>query len=204
MKKALSILFGLALLLMSFQCEDEIDDVIRVNNFKATVSEATISLNDTLWIRGRVSSQAFDEATGDSIPSDGFNNREFISLYRLRPTDDEGNSIDAVNNFEIIQEVGPISDPGQCPNSGIVIEGVLTDDGSEYRYRVGLKPSIVADYVLVWNFDSTITNTNRNTEILASYPVDGNTTTIEFNKCGIISILPDINASDRLYFFSVE
>jgi hypothetical protein len=188
---------------MSFQCDDEDEGTIVVNNFKATVSDANLTLNDTLWITGKMSSQAFDEALGDSIPY-SFSNRDFFSVFRLKSADNEGNSMDAVNNFETINESGIVSDPGVCPNSGILVEGILSDDSSEYAYRVGLKPTIEGDYVLSWNFDTNITNTDRNTEILANYPVDGNSNTIEFNTCGIISVLPNIEASERLYFFSVE
>ena len=204
MKKSLFLLFALSLFLMSFQCDDEDEGTIVVNNFKATVSDATLSVNDTLWIHGRLSSQAFDEAIGDSIPY-SFSNGDFFSIFRLKSADNEGNSIDAVNNFEVINEGGIISEPGVCSNSGLSIEGTLSDDSSEYVYRIGLKPTMEGDYVLNWNFaETTITNTDRNTEILTNYPVDGNPNTIEFNTCGIISILPNIETSDRLYFFSVE
>lgn len=203
MKKSLSLLFVLSLLLMSFQCDDEPDEIIITNNFKATISDTNLSLNDTLWITGRISSQAFNETLGDSIPND-FNNGDLVSIYRLRPATNQSNSVDAINNFEIIEEVGQTSRLGACPNGGLAIEGVLSEDNSEYRYRVGLKSTVEGDYILSWNFDTNITNTDRNTEILSNYPVDGNPNTIEFDNCGIVSTLPNIDTSDRLYFFSVE
>ncbi|WP_299679809.1 hypothetical protein [uncultured Dokdonia sp.] len=203
MKKSLSMLFVLSLLLMSFQCEDEPSEVIITNNFKATISDIDLSLNDTLWITGRVSSQAFNETLGDSIPND-FNNGDLVSIYKLRPAMDQSNSVDAINNFEIIEEVGQTSRLGACPNGGLAIEGTLSEDSSEYRYKIGLKPVVEGDYVLSWNFDTSITNTDRNTEILSNYPVDGNPNTLEFDNCGIVSTLPNIDASTKLYFFSVD
>lgn len=203
MKKNFSILFILSLLLMSFQCEDEPSEVIIANNFKATVSTGNLSINDTLWITGNVSSQAFNETLGDSIPND-FNSVDLVSIYRLRPATNQSNSVDAINNFEIIEELGQTSRLGACPNGGLSIQGVLTEDNSEYRYKIGLKPVINGDFLLSWNFDTTINNIERNTEILSNYPVDGNTNTIEFDNCGIVSTLLDIETSDKLYFFSVE
>ncbi|MFC4634133.1 hypothetical protein ACFO3O_09465 [Dokdonia ponticola] len=202
MKKSLFILFAFSLLLMSFQCDDEPSEVIINNNFEATVSNGSITLNDTLWITGRVSSQAFNETLGDSIPSDF--NRDLISIYRLRSADNQSNSVDAINNFEIIEKVGQTSPLGACPNGGLSIEGILSDDSSEYIYRIGLKPTIEGDFVLNWDFDTSLTNIDRNTEILSNYPVDGNPNTIEFDNCGIVSTLPNIDTSDQLYFFSVE
>ena len=203
MKKPLFLLFVLSVFLMSFQCDDEVEGTIVTNNFKATVSDATISVNDTLWIKGKVSSQAFDEAIGDSIPNN-LPNGDVFSLYKLRSTSNEGNSIDAVNDFEIIQETGQFSTINSCPNAGLVIESALSDDSSEYIYRMGFKSLNEGDYVLLWDSGTTITNEDRNTEILTNYPVDGSIKTIEFNRCGIISSLLNIDTSDRLYFFSVE
>lgn len=197
------MLFAFSLLLMSFQCDDESSEVIITNNFKTTVSAADITLNDTLWISGRVSSQAFNETLGDSIPSD-FNNGDLVSIYRLRPADNQSNSVDAINNFEIIEEVGQTSPLGACPNGGLSIEGVLSDNSTQYRYTIGLKPTVQGDYVLLWDTDSNLTNIDRNTEILSNYPVDGNPNSIEFDNCGIVSTLPNIETSDQLYFFSVE
>lgn len=203
MKKSLFILFAFSLFLMSFQCDDEPSDVIINNNFKATISAANISLNDTLWISARVSSLAFNETLGDSIPAD-FNNGDLFSVYRLRPANNQSNSVDAVDNFEIIEQVGQTSPLGVCPNQSLSIEGELSDNSAEYRYMIGLKPTIEGDYVLFWNTDSNITNMDRNTELLSNYPVSGNPNTIEFDNCGIISVLPNIDTSDRLYFFSVN
>lgn len=203
MKKSLCLLFAFSLLLMSFQCDDEPNQLIITNNFKATVSASDITLNDTLWISGRVSSQAFDEISGDSIPID-FTDGDLISVYRLRPANNQSNSVDAIDNFEIIEEVGQTSRLGACTNGGLSIQGILSDNSSEYIYRIGLKPTIEGDFVLNWNFNTTITNIDRNIEILSNYPVDGNPNTIEFDNCGIVSVLPNIDTSDRLYFFSVE
>lgn len=188
---------------MSFQCDDEPEEVIITNNFKATVSDVNISINDTLWITGNVSSLDFNETLGDSIPNE-FNNGDLVSIYRLRPATNQSNSVDAINNFEIIEEVGQTSRLGACPNGGLAIEGSLSDDSSQYRYRIGLKPIVEGDYVLNWDFNTSITNTDRNTEILSNYPVDGNSNVLEFDNCGIVSTLPNINDSTKLYFFSVE
>jgi len=202
MKKSLFILFAFSLLLMSFQCDDEPSELIINNDFKATVSAADITLNDTLWITARVSSQAFNETLGDSIPSDF--NGDLVSIYRLRPADNQSNSVDAISDFEIIEEIGQTSRLDSCPNGGLIIEGELSDNSSEYRYTIGIQPIVEGDYVLFWGTDTNITNIDRNTEILSSYPIEGNTNTIEFDNCGIVSALPNINTSERLYFFSVE
>lgn len=208
MKKNILRILVLTQLLMAFQCdEDEIVDGQIFNNFKVRISEGSdFSTGDTIWLDGRVSSRVFDEATGDSIVFQEYNLNDFLSVLKLKEAENNnGNSIDALDHFTIIDAIGETSSSGYfCENSELNITSSLSNDGESFQYRIGLIPNLIGDYVLSWNFESTILNENRNLMIIDNYPVEGYERALDFNKCGSRSTLPNVNNSERELFFTIQ
>ena len=206
MKKLLAFCFAISLLLMSFQCfDDEEEPTQFFNDYKVNISgPGNLGLNDTLWIQGQVSARIFDQSVGDSIAFLDYALMDNFSVLQLRSADQSGNSSDALDAFQVLIPLGEKEDGGFCENSEVRISGALSQTGNFYEYRVGLVARRAGDYVLSWNFESEIRNMERNTEILARYPVDGNPKTLGFNRCGRVSFLLDIDTSDGEYFFTIE
>lgn len=203
MKKVLQLLL-LSPIILAFQCEDDITTpAFAYNDFKATItSEASISLNDVVWIDGNVSANIFDVSVNDSIfnpepQSDTFSIHKFISPTELT------NCIDAKDQFEIIIDKGTSpSDSGGCENALFTIESELDPNGLSYSYRVGLKPLTTGDYIINWNKE-TLQNQNRNQTIPENYPIENHPEQIGFDTCGNVSWL-FYKESQREYYIHVE
>lgn len=200
-KNLLKILF-VAPLLMAFQCNDEIDNNLVFNNFKVNITpQSSFSTNDTIWIRGITSSKAYDLAANDSIFSERFLGDVFSIMKFMQPTQ-TSNCIDAIDNFELINESGEISFLPVCENAQLIAHSKITLDSLSYVYKIGLKPLIQGDFVISWQ-DSKINNELRNEYIIDNYPINDFPNQIGFNKCGNVS-WRYLNESKREFYFKIE
>jgi hypothetical protein len=119
----------------------------------------------------------------------------------IEPTQ-TSNCRDALDKFELINEVGGITFLPICENAQMTATPELTIDCSSYKYRIGLRALVPGDFVISWQ-DSKIDNENRNENIIDNYPLEFHQNQIGFNKCGNVS-WRDLNESEREYYFSVD
>ena len=206
LRKAL-LIFVLSPLLMAVLCEPEPDPevILRDNQTKVLLSDGpAFTVNDTLWISGNVTSMAFDEISGDSIMNPNEWMRDIISVMRLRPAVNSSNTIQAVEEFDLVSQIGSIDFLGVCPESELVAIGPLSETGEQYAYRIGLIPKNTGDFVLSWLEPVHLRNASLNTQILAGYPVGGNGNALGLTKCGVTSTRLDVAEARREYFFTVN
>ena len=196
-----------ALLLMAFQCDDEVESQLEFNTYKVNLTaNSPLSLNDTLWIKGRISSMIFDGAINDSIFNDnlGYVGNQF-SIYKFMEPTPIANCKDAIDQFELIIDTGTYRFLPSCENAQISASPQLSIDQTQYAYRIGLKPLTTGDYLINWDYiDSVfIQNENRNEALAENYPIANMPNTLGLEKCGITSSL-DLNNTDRVFLFRVE
>ena len=192
----------LAPLLMAFQCDDEVESSLRYNDYKVkATSKATFSLNNTIWIEGVISSKAYDLAVKDSVFNDN-QLGDIFSIFKFIEPTQISNSKDAIDNFELIFDVGEFYFLSACENAQMTAIPELDNDGLFYRYRIGLKPKATGDYLISWQ-NGIIQNENRNEFIIDSYRIQNNSNEIGFDRCGSVSSRL-LNESKKEYFFSVE
>lgn len=204
-KRVLLSLLCLAPLLMATQCDDDDRQTLFTNNFKAVIiPKSSISVNDTLWIEGRVSSKGFGVIQKDSV-FNGNGMADFISVFKFVTPDMVAsiNTKDALDSFELINDKGDIERGSVCPNADLVIVGALSPDESSYVYRVGFKALQKGDYLLRWNNKNQIVNSDHHTEILSSYLLKM-PNQIGFNRCGSFSWTIEKNNLEQEYFFNVK
>jgi len=198
-------MFLLAPLLMAFQCDDELESSLEFNEFKVNItSSENLRINDTIWITGKISSRVFDTSVGDSIFFNEFTFGDYVSVMKLKEADQNGNSIDAIDRFNIVNTIGNLEFVDICRNSDITPISQLSENSQFYEYKIGFVPLEIGDYVFSWNNKTIISNVNRNLFILSDYPINGNPKALELNKCGSFSSIPNIDNSDSEYFFSVD
>ena len=206
--KIKKIVFALATcpLLLAVLCEEEeISTVSDRNKTKITLSEGpNFTLNDTLWITGRVSSMLTDLSTGDSIMNSNETIRDIISVMRLQTAVNTSNTTEAVSEFEIVSRIGSIDFLGICPDSELIARAPLTENEQEYVYKIGLVPSNTGDFVLSWLEPADLRNSNLNLQILEQYAFSNSPNSLGLSKCGITSTVLDVRESQREFFFSVN
>lgn len=193
-------------LLMAVLCEkfDDLPPLI-YNQTKVTLSEGPIfSISDTLWISGEVSSMIYDEGEQDSIMNSNEAIKDIISILRLKSANGNSNTVEAINEFEMVTRVGSIDFLGACPESELIAQAPLTDNGQNYKYEIGLIPKNSGDFVLSWLEPVNLRNSVLNIQILEKYPVNGDENYLGLTKCGITSSLYDVKESRRGFFFSVN
>ncbi|MCX7548333.1 hypothetical protein OS188_10260 [Xanthomarina sp. F1114] len=191
-------------LLMSTQCnEDDVQSTYISNTHKVSVSpqEETISINDTIWLEGKVSSRVFDTAINDSVFTESVQNNRISVMKFIQPTQ-SSNCRDGIDNFELITELGELNFLANCENGEIVVNSELGADNSFYSYKIGLRALTSGDYVLSWDH-SSVSNENRHAYILNEYPLESHPDQLGFDKCGDVS-WRYANESDREYYFRVE
>ena len=198
-------LLAITPLLMATQCEPDSPAPATIfNEFKVSITnDSNFILNDTIWVSGKVSSMAFDEEIGDSIFIED-RLRDYFSVLKLKEADNSGNSVDALDRFTLVASLGELEEREICPNSEVLVMGELSDDEQNYQYRLGFVPLEEGDSVLTWNFNSILTNFDRNLDIVEAYPIDGFDRALGLNKCSITSLLLDVETSNREFFFTVE
>lgn len=192
---------------MAFQCDDEMESKLELNPYKVDVTpNSPLSLNDTIWIRGRVTSRVYDLSINDSI----FNEDPYIignqfSIFKFMEPTENANCKDAIDKFELIFDIGEYSFLSSCKNAQITVIPELDTNGSFYTYRIGLKPLTIGDYIIFWNDvnSAEIQNENRNEFIAENYPLENRPNQIGFDKCGNLSWL-FLDETERVYFFSIE
>ncbi len=199
MKNILKLLL-LGPLLMAFQCDDEIESDLKFNTFKASVTPQSIySVDDVVWIEGYISSKVFDTSVNDSIFTET-PGQDYFSIMRLIDSDPLSNSIDAIDQFELIFDRGVFDTVGFCENSEMTAQGVLNDDESLYTYRLGLKALQAGDYMISFDWRTTLNNTDRNEAIITDYLLTNHPNQIGFNKCGDVSWKFLNETNGELYF----
>ncbi|MFT4848889.1 MAG: hypothetical protein ACI83B_001425 [Sediminicola sp.] len=119
----------------------------------------------------------------------------------IEPTQ-TSNCKDAIDKFELINEVGYFSFLPACENAQMTATSEMTIDDSSYTYRIGLRALESGDFVISWQ-NSKIDNENRNEYIIDNYPIEFHQNQIGFNKCGSVS-WRFLNDSDKEYYFSIE
>jgi len=197
----------LAILLMAFQCDDDFGDTSFVYPIpQVGVSEGpNFSVNDTIWLKSRVTSKVFDEITGDSIPDQNDLTREIISVMRLNEATDRTNASQALSEFNFIERIGTIDFLGACPEADLVAKTERVQEGQFFEYEIGIIPKKIGDFVLSWVEPVALRNNDLHIEILSRYPLEGGSTTrLGLSKCGIGSFIDNVTESRRQYFFSVE
>ena len=139
----------LAPLLIASKCDDDIENTLLFNSYKIEVTpNLNFSLNDTIWIRGKTSSKAFDLSINDSI----FNNTpqdDIFSIYKFIQPTENSNCIDAIDKFEVIPDTYNIWFLPTCQNAHIAVSPELEDNALFYSYRIGIKPTTVGDLSLI-------------------------------------------------------
>ncbi|XLS27802.1 hypothetical protein ACJD0Z_11410 [Flavobacteriaceae bacterium M23B6Z8] len=201
MRKKLGLLGLLSLFLMAFQCDEESDRNLRFNNFNVSVTpESVFTVDETIWIEGTVSARAFDLDLQDSILED-FDQADDFSVYKLITPNGVSNAKDALDDFELIFDMGDISFSPSCEN-GLVTAFPKLAKETLLKYRIGLKPLNAGDYVISWR-KAELRNENRNEEIITDYFMENQPGVIGFNSCGRTSSRL-LNESDGEYYFSVE
>ena len=204
LRKAIPAILSLPLL-FAFQCEEDPEFDLVFNPTRVTLSQGPVfSRTDTLWITGQVSSRAYDRISRDSIlPEDSWM-QDVFGVLRLQPATNTFNSMGVVSDFKLVVREGTVEPIGRCPECEMAVIGILSEDGSKYRYAVGLVPKTIGDFVLSSLSLSTLVNEELNVDILANYPLDGSTNTLGMNLCGTTSTRLGV-AGERLdFFFTVE
>ncbi|OYU79296.1 MAG: hypothetical protein CFE23_14710 [Flavobacterium sp. BFFFF1] len=174
-------------LLMAFQCDDEKEPTIVRNNIKAKItSPLNLNVNDTIWLRGKVSSRVYDLQTKDSVFSD-YPYALQMSIYRFASPTANYNAVDAINKFEIIYPAELVDFLDVCNNSTMTVYPTLTQDGSAYALRVGFKANAAGDYLFKFSSEVVLENADRNFDIIGEYVNPNNNYFIGFNSCGSYS-----------------
>ncbi len=190
---------------MATTCDDDDkfeENTLIYNVYKARVSpESSFSINDTIWISGKISSNAFDESANDSIFIDSPEVDDF-SIYKFIEPTAVSNCKDAIDAFELITKEGAFSFSSSCENATLFALPELENNGSNYSYQIGLKPNVIGDFVISWR-NGILQNTTRNEFIVNDYPIENHPNSIGFNSCGNPS-WRDLNESDKEYYFSIE
>ena len=187
---------------MAFQCDDKLESTLEFNDYKVDITPASsFSLNDTIWIKGKVSSQVYDFSINDSIFNDNPQVDVFSIFEFIEPTQ-VSNCIDAVDKFELIFDIGEYSFLSSCENAHMQAFPALENNGSFYTYRIGLRPLLSGDFVVSWQ-NGLIQNENRNEFIIGRYPIEDHPNQIGFNSCDNVS-WRFLNEPEKEYYFSIE
>jgi len=195
-------LFVLSFFLMAFQCDDDMGSSLVFNTFKTSVTpQSNFTLNDTIWVTGKISSRVFDNETNDSI---FFNDHPFSDEFlvmKLINSNPEFTSEGAIDHFKIVTSVGD-SYTSVCDESNLIAQNALGSDMEFYTYKIGFVPLQTADYVFSFR-DATLTNSERNEHIIQNYLMAAHPGEIGFDQCGSYSyrILSETN---REFYFTVR
>ena len=188
--------------LMAITCEEDLEPQFVFNNYKVSISpESRFSINDTIWITGRVSSNVLDITANDSVfgiePL-----ADVFGVFELIDPTEVSNATAALDQFELVFDRGDFDFIPICENADVVARPVLDLTESFYSYRIGLKALNRGDYVISLQ-SGILQNTNRHESILEDYPLPNFTGQIGFDRCGRPS-WRSLNESDREYYFIVE
>lgn len=198
----------LASLFLAAFCDpiDEPTDIDLVpKNFRVSFTQGPqLGLTDTLWISARSSVNYYDRISGDSIEFLDNPPADVINIMRLQEARGQSNTIQAVEEFVLVPKTGTIDFLGSCPEASVIFGGDLIPGESAFRYRIGLVPSRSGDYVISWDNFTEYRNSDLNYQILANYPIEGNSFRVGLESCGITSTTLDVRQRQREFFFSVN
>lgn len=201
MKTGLKLL-ALSFFLMAFQCDDDMENPLVFNTFKTSVThQANFSLNDTIWVTGKISSKVYNIETKDSIFFGDFPFSDEFSVMKLINNDPGANSTGALEDFIILNSVGN-SHTFLCDKSNLEAQNALGSDVGFYTYKIGFVPLRAADYLFSFK-DATLMNVDRNQYIIQDYLLDSNPNVIGFEECGSYSYRV-LNDTNREFYFSVR
>ena len=187
----------------AMQCDEDTESNLYLNNFKASVTpQMHFNVNDVIWINGRVSSKAFNTTSNDSVIYTENIADEFSILKCIVPNQNS-NCKDAIDKFQLINEIGTVSLTGYCQNADLSIYPVLSQDQLSYKYKLGLKALSPGDYVISWTNETKLTNTDLNESIITNYPLPYHPNQIGFDKCGNTS-WKYLNQSNQEFYFTVH
>jgi hypothetical protein len=175
----------------------------KIENFYnvSLTPKANFKINsDTIWINGIVSSKVFDESIRDSIFS-GKPIKDVISVYKFVSPTKDYNSTDAIDRFQLIDDINGIDFFESCKNGTIIKSSILSSNGLFFKYRLGLIPKCLGSYTISFQ-NSKIQNFNRNINIVENYPIGDFPNQIGFISCGKLS-WRKLNESEREYYFNV-
>ncbi|MFC5194297.1 hypothetical protein ACFPH8_03045 [Bizionia hallyeonensis] len=189
--------------LVATTCEDDLEaDKLVYNVYKANVStDYSYSINDTIWISGKISSNLFNASINDSIFME-IPQSDHFSIYKFIEPTNVSNCQDAIDSFELVRTNGQLTFSNYCENGTIIAFPELENNREFYSYRIGLKPKFNGDYVISWR-NGMLQNSNRNEFIIENYPIENFPNQIGFNSCGDVS-WRYLNESDKEYYFKVE
>jgi hypothetical protein len=203
MKKTLLRLLLLSPILMAFQCDEDGYDIIQ-NEYTVTLTnQSNFSIDDVIWIEGKVSSKGYDTETNDSIflESPIIEDLNIMKLMQQNSSNSLANSSGAVNEFVVVNDIGSDSS-GVCDLAAVVVTSELSADELSYTYRIGFRATTTGDYFISFR-KSDITNSNRNESIFNPYRITNNQNILGFDLCGRTSSrLTD--ESEREFFFTVN
>jgi hypothetical protein len=190
-------------LLMAFQCQDDLEESSLVfNSYKVNITnQSNFSLNDTIWITGKVSRKAFDLALNDSIVTDNPQS-DIFSIYKFIEPNELSNCKDAIDKFNLVFDTGQFSTLPRCENAQLQVIPEIENNNIFYAYRIGLKANSTGDYVISWQ-DGIIQNLERNEFIMNNYPIENHPNQIGFNSCDNLS-WRFLNESEKEYYFTVD
>lgn len=168
--------------------------------------KANFKINtDTIWISGIVSSKVFDQGIKDSIFSErGMN--DIIYLYKFVTPTKNYNCVDAINKFELIDDLNGISFWETCENGTMFKGSKLSSDSLFYKYRLGLIPKDLGSYIISVPY-SRIKNIDKNISIAeshaGSFPIGNDFYEMGFSSCGNLSWGKLDESYDGEYYFNV-
>jgi hypothetical protein len=193
----------LAPLLMAFQCDDDMieESPLAFTSFKVNITpQSKFSLNDTIWITGKISSKGFDISLNDSIFAEKPRS-DIFSIYKFIEPTEVSNCKDAIDKFDLTFDSGEFTALPSCENAHLEVIPQFESNTSSYIYKIGLKPNIIGDYVISWQ-DGVLQNSDRNEFIINNYPIPNHPNAIGFIKCNSVS-WRYLNESEREYYFTV-
>lgn len=188
---------------MAFQCDEDFNEIIQNEYNVKLTNQSNFSIDDVIWIEGKVSSKGYDVEMNDSIflESPVIEDLNIMKLMQQNSTTNLANATGAVNDFVIVNDIGSNSS-GVCDLAAIVVTSELSVDEQFYTYRIGFKATTQGDYFISFR-KSDITNPNRNEFIFNPYVLTNNPNTIGFDLCGTTSSRLT-NESEREFFFTVN
>lgn len=196
------LIFLLLPFLLAFQCEEDDEPSYSFNTYRVQISpESSFSLTDTIWVEGLVSSKVLDLETNDSITGIDPQTDDFGVFKFINPTEII-NCQDAIDQFEVILDIGDYFDIPICENADVLALPELDSDETSFRYRIGFKPLSTGDFVFSFR-NAELRNTARNEAIIEDYPITNFPGQIGFQRCERVS-WRILSESEGEYYFSVQ
>ena len=169
---------------MATQCEEDREQTIFGNNFKVKITnQSNLSVDDTIWIEGRVSSKVYNSQIGDSTFADYPEGLQ-ISIYKFTTPTQNYNAKDAIDKFDLIYPNQLIDFLGVCNNSTMTVTPTLNSTGNLYKFKFGLKAKSSGDFIIKFPYKQSIENAERNLSLINNYPSPNNNYLLGFNSCG--------------------